>query len=64
MIAAAICEHNRQPGSARIRHTLVHTGQHYDKNLSDVFFNELPLPEPNITWTWVRGAMVNRRRPF
>jgi UDP-GlcNAc3NAcA epimerase len=46
MIAAAIREHNRQPGSARIRHTLVHTGQHYDKNLSDVFFNELPLPEP------------------
>ncbi len=46
MIAAAIREHNREPGSARIRHTLVHTGQHYDKNLSDVFFNELPLPEP------------------
>lgn len=25
---------------------LVHTGQHYDKNLSDVFFEELDLPQP------------------
>ena len=27
---------------------LVHTGQHYDENLSDVFFNELNIPEPEI----------------
>lgn len=26
---------------------LVHTGQHYDKTLSDVFFAELGLPEPD-----------------
>ena len=26
---------------------LVHTGQHYDRNVSDVFFEELPLPEPH-----------------
>lgn len=28
--------------------TLVHTGQHYDRSLSDVFFDELELPEPEI----------------
>ena len=27
--------------------TLVHTGQHYDAGLSDVFFRQLGLPEPD-----------------
>src|SRR5438874_2128250 len=27
---------------------LVHTGQHYDKRLSDVFFDELRIPEPDV----------------
>lgn len=30
----------------RTRETLVHTGQHYDPGLSDVFFAELDLPPP------------------
>jgi UDP-N-acetylglucosamine 2-epimerase (non-hydrolysing) len=29
------------------RQTLVHTGQHYDKNLSEVFFSQLEIPEPD-----------------
>jgi UDP-N-acetylglucosamine 2-epimerase len=29
-----------------IDEVVVHTGQHYDRELSDVFFNELGLPEP------------------
>ena len=28
-------------------HVLVHTGQHYDADLSDVFFAELEMPAPN-----------------
>jgi UDP-N-acetylglucosamine 2-epimerase (non-hydrolysing) len=31
-----------------MRQTLVHTGQHYDKNLSDVFFSQLEIPPPDI----------------
>jgi len=30
----------------RFTQTLVHTGQHYDAGLSDVFFRQLGLPEP------------------
>jgi len=29
------------------RHTVVHTGQHYDRLMSDVFFEELGMPEPD-----------------
>ena len=31
-----------------MRQTLVHTGQHYDKNLSDIFFSQLEIPNPDV----------------
>jgi UDP-N-acetylglucosamine 2-epimerase (non-hydrolysing) len=30
-----------------LRHVLVHTGQHYDAEMSEVFFDELALPRPD-----------------
>lgn len=30
------------------KHVIVHTGQHYDSLLSDVFFTQLEIPEPNV----------------
>lgn len=32
---------------ARVREVLVHTGQHFDPGMSDVFFHELGLPRPD-----------------
>jgi UDP-GlcNAc3NAcA epimerase len=34
--------------SDKITETLVHTGQHYDANMSDVFFREMQIPEPDV----------------
>jgi UDP-N-acetylglucosamine 2-epimerase (non-hydrolysing) len=31
-----------------VRQTLVHTGQHYDANMSDVFFQQLEIPAPDV----------------
>jgi UDP-N-acetylglucosamine 2-epimerase (non-hydrolysing) len=28
-------------------HVIIHTGQHYDYELSDIFFKELNIPEPD-----------------
>jgi UDP-N-acetylglucosamine 2-epimerase len=54
---------------ARQRHTeiLVHTGQHYDPRMSDVFFDELALPRPDHhlgvgsgSHGWQTGQMLER----
>jgi UDP-N-acetylglucosamine 2-epimerase len=31
-----------------VRQTVIHTGQHYDATMSDVFFRDLGLPEPDM----------------
>ncbi len=36
-------------GLSGIRTTLVHTGQHYDKNLSDIFFEDLQIRRPDVS---------------
>ena len=32
----------------KVVHKIIHTGQHYDNEMSGIFFNELELPKPNI----------------
>lgn len=45
-IAPFIHELQRFPD--RFQHILVHTGQHYDASMSDAFFQELQIPQPDV----------------
>src|SRR5437899_7957920 len=45
MKAAPVCR--ALSARAGVRQTLVHTGQHYDNNMSDVFFSQLSMPGPD-----------------
>lgn len=39
--------HTAKAAGKHIEYRLVHTGQHYDKNMSESFFEELGIPEPH-----------------
>lgn len=43
----AIHHHNAQ-SEINIKYRLIHTGQHYDKAMSESFFQQLNIPEPHV----------------
>lgn len=45
--AAAISRAIKNEFDSKIQEILVHTGQHYDSNMSDVFFSEMGIPKPH-----------------
>jgi UDP-N-acetylglucosamine 2-epimerase (non-hydrolysing) len=45
---APLARHLQEEWSEVFQTTLVHTGQHYDEKLSQVFFDELHLPRPDV----------------
>ena len=50
----------KQTEGADVFYRLVHTGQHYDYNLSATFFEELNIPEPNANLEVKSGSQAEQ----
>lgn len=52
-----------QANAKQIQEVIVHTGQHYDEKMSDIFFNQLEIPQPQYNLGIVEkthGAMTGK----
>lgn len=47
VVSRAFDLQNSVEGNPRVAHALIHTGQHHDKDMSQVFFDELKIPKPD-----------------
>ena len=68
-VSRAIERHNRRSDTAnpRIKELIIHTGQHYDATMSNVFFKELKSPKPdyllninNVSHGAMTGRMIEK----
>lgn len=47
VVSRAIEKYNNNKATdEQVEETIIHTGQHYDSNMSDVFFTEMQIPNP------------------
>mgnify|MGYP001085035647 CR=1 FL=1 len=65
-VSLAIEEHNKN-SNKQIKEVIIHTAQHYDDNISKIFFKELNIPEPHYNLGvgsgphgWQTGEMLKR----
>jgi UDP-N-acetylglucosamine 2-epimerase len=64
-VSRAIYEYNNKTGTNQrpITEIIIHTGQHFDADMSDVFFKELDIPKPDYNLginSASHGAMTGR----
>ena len=62
-VSKAIEKYNSETGNPKLTEIIVHTGQHFDADMSDIFFRELDIPEPDYNLdvnNSSHGAMTGR----
>lgn len=63
-VSRAISEFNKSKSQLGITESIIHTGQHYDPNMSDIFFEEMDIPKPTYSLGIggsLHGAMTGRQ---
>ena len=63
VVSRAIKEHNKVNVEHQIEEKIIHTNQHYDANMSDIFFDEMCIPKPHYNLHvggGTQGAMTGR----
>ena len=62
-VSRAIDNYNKLQNEVKIKELTIHTGQHFDSNMSRIFFDQMQIPEPfcnlNIS-NLSHGAMTGR----
>jgi UDP-GlcNAc3NAcA epimerase len=63
VVSRAIAAHNAGAHPVKLKEIIVHTGQHFDELMSEVFFKEMGIPTPDYHFALNRlphGAMTGR----
>jgi len=60
VVSRAIIAHNLTEGNKKLREYILHTGQHYDQNMNDVFFRQLGLKKPD--WQLHCGGVASHAK--
>ena len=59
MVSDAIAKWNKDNSGAEVEEIMVHTGQHYDDNMSGVFFRQLGIPAPKYNLGVSGGSQID-----
>src|SRR5271156_726037 len=59
-VCRAIEMHNEASGSERIHHTIVNTGQHYDREVAGLFFEQMKIPQPHFNLAVGSGSQADQ----
>jgi UDP-GlcNAc3NAcA epimerase len=46
-VCRAIDQHNRNSSTSIIQHRILHTGQHYDREIAELLFEQMAIPHPD-----------------